>query len=47
MVQDYDVKRAGPRYDVVFEDTGLGDDAVNTLDVDALPGQVFALIENS
>jgi len=36
LVQDYYVKRAGPRYDVVFEDTGLGPEDVNTLDTNAL-----------
>jgi hypothetical protein len=41
LVQDYYIKRAGPRFDVVFEDTGL--DAVNILDTDAL----LTIVENA
>ena len=37
LVQDYYAKRAGPRYDVVFEDTGSGDDAVTSITLEALP----------
>lgn len=36
LVQDYYVKRVGARYDVVFEDTGFGPDAVDIFDVDSL-----------
>lgn len=36
LVQDYYVKRAGPRYDVIFEDTGLGPENVNTFDTNDL-----------
>ena len=34
LIQDYYVKRSGPRYDVVFEDTGL--DVVETWDTETL-----------
>ena len=44
LVQDYYVKqRAGPQYDVIFEDTGLSPDSVNIFDPDAL----LAIIENA
>jgi len=42
LVQDYYLKRAGPRFDVVFEDIGLDSEAVNILDTDAL----LTIVEN-
>lgn len=43
LVQDYYVKRAGPRFDVVFEDTGFGSEAVNIFDTNSL----LAIVENA
>lgn len=45
LVQDYYVKRAGARFDIIFEDTGLTTltETVNILDTDAL----LTLIENA
>jgi len=45
LVQDYYVKCAGARFDVIFEDTGLTTltEAVNILDTDAL----LTLIDNA
>lgn len=43
LVQDYYVKRDGPWYEVVFEDTGLGPEDVNTFDTSAL----LTIIENT
>jgi hypothetical protein len=43
LVQDYYVKRVGPRFDVVFEDTGLGPEDVNILDINAL----LTIVENT
>ena len=38
LIQDYYVKRAGPRYDVVFEDTGL--EVVDVLDTNEVLSMV-------
>ena len=41
LIQDYYVKRVGPRYDVVFEDTGL--ELVDVLDID----DVLTMVEDA
>jgi hypothetical protein len=44
LVQDYYVKRVGgPHFDVVFEDTGFGPDAVETFDANTL----LTVVENA